>query len=274
MPHRCGSGINRYTYREALPGAFGVRSIALANQKGGVGKTTTAVHLAHGLALAGFVVVLIDLDPQGNATLGLEGMLDDSRNVSDPESPFAALQALQDGLWVLPSPGARRNIDRGTVPDTRKLLALRDALAEAGMDWLIVDCPPRMDAWGWAGLEICEQVLLPVQSEFFAMHGLSQMIQTLRAARRQFPGRAELLGVLPTMVDLRESITHEVLANLHRNLGDKLLESLIFRDLTFVEAASHGQTLFRYRLDSKGSLAYGELVREVLHGRTQARARS
>lgn len=245
-----------------------MRSIALANQKGGVGKTTTAVHLAHGLALAGNVVVLIDLDPQGNATLGLEGMADDAANVHDPDHPYSVLQAMSDGLWVLPSPGARRNIDRGTVPDIKKLVGLSRALEANGVDWLVVDCPPRMDAWGWAGLELCQQVLLPVQSEFFAMHGLSQMIQTLRIARKQFPGRAELLGVLPTMVDLRESITGEVLANLRRNLGNHLCESLIFRDLTFVEAASHGQTLFRYRLGAKGSLAYGELVREVIHGRT------
>ena len=211
-----------------------MQSIALANQKGGVGKTTTAVHLAHGLALAGATVVLIDLDPQGNATLGLEGMVDEGANIQEPDSPFSVFQALEDGRWLLPSPGARRNIDRGTVPDTKKLVALTSALADRGVEWLIVDCPPRMDAWGWAGLELCENVLLPVQSEFFAMHGLSQMIQTLRAARRQFPGRAELLGVLPTMVDLREPITHEVLANLRRNLGANLLQSLMFRDLTIV----------------------------------------
>ena len=252
--------------QRSAEGPRSVRSIALANQKGGVGKTTTAVHLAHGLALTGAVVVLLDLDPQGNATLGLEGMQDDAANVQDPDSPFSVLQALSDGLWLLPSPGAKRNIDRGTVPDTRKLTALSAALSEAGVEWLIVDCPPRMDAWGWAGLELCEQVLLPVQSEFFAMHGLSQMIQTLRVARKQFPGRGDLLGVVPTMVDLKEAITQEVLANLQRNLGQNLMRSLVFRDLTVVEAASHGQTLFRYRLGSKASIAYGELVREVIHG--------
>jgi chromosome partitioning protein len=245
-----------------------VRSIALANQKGGVGKTTTAVHLAHGLALAGASVVLLDLDPQGNATLGLQGMIDADHDVEDPDSPFSALQALVDGFWMLPSPGAHRNIDRNAVPDTRKLGALVKSLDEAGVDWLVVDCPPRMDAWGWAGLELCEQVLLPVQSEFFAMHGLSQMLQTLRAAAKQFPGRAQLLGVVATMVDLKESITLEVLDDLRQNLGDRLFEALIFRDLAVVEAASHGQTLFRYRIDAKGSLAYAELVREVIYGRT------
>ncbi len=246
-----------------------MRSIALANQKGGVGKTTTAVHLAHGLALAGEQVALIDLDPQGNATLGLQGMLGDAPGepADVDEGPFAALQPLAAGFWILPSPGAERNIERDTVPNTPKLAALAGALAEAGLGWLIVDCPPRMDAWGWAGLELCEQVILPVQAEFFAMHGLSQMLRTLDAARARLPQRAALLGVLATMVDARESITLEVLEDLRRNLGPRMLESQIFRDLRFVEAASHGRSLFDYDLDAKGALAYGELVREVLHDR-------
>ncbi|NLG61996.1 MAG: ParA family protein [Candidatus Cloacimonetes bacterium] len=245
-----------------------MRSIALANQKGGVGKTTTAVHLAHGLALSGACVALLDLDPQGNATLGLQGMIDEAADVDDPQSPFSVMQALRDGLWLLPSPGAERNIAPSTVPDTKKLRALRDALAEAGVEWLVVDCPPRMDAWGFAGIELCEQVLLPVQSEFFAMHGLSQMIQTLRIARKQFPDRADLLGVVATMVDLKESITREVIQDLRDHLGGTLLDAMIFRDLAFVEAASHGQSIFHYRADAKGAFAYAELVREVIHGRT------
>jgi chromosome partitioning protein len=243
-----------------------MRSIALANQKGGVGKTTTAVHLAHGIALTGASVVLLDLDPQGNATLGVEGMLREEADVADDSHPFSVLSALQDGLWLLPSPGARRNIDRNIVPDTKRLVSLSAALEREGVQWLIVDCPPRMDAWGYAGLQLCREVILPVQAEFFAMHGLSQMIQTLRSARKQYPGHADLLGVLPTMVDRRESITAEVLANLARTLGNGLMRSTVSRDPTFVEAASHGQTLFSYRPDTKGALAYAELVREVIHG--------
>lgn len=243
-----------------------MRSIALANQKGGVGKTTTAVHLAHGIALTGASVVLLDLDPQGNATLGVEGMLREEADVADESHPFSVLSALQDGLWLLPSPGARRNIDRNIVPDTKRLVSLSEALESEGVQWLIVDCPPRMDAWGYAGLQLCREVILPVQAEFFAMHGLSQMIQTLRSARKQYPGRAELLGVLPTMADRRESITAEVLANLARTLGNGLMKCTVSRDPTFVEAASHGQTLFSYRPDTKGALAYAELVREVIHG--------
>jgi chromosome partitioning protein len=247
--------------------SLSLRSIALANQKGGVGKTTTAVHLAHGLALAGRRVALLDLDPQGNATLGLQGMFALEPEETAEEGPFAALQPLSEGFWILPSPGAERNIDRDTVPNTAKLAALAAALGDAGVEWLIVDCPPRMDAWGWAGLELCEEVILPVQAEFFAMHGLSQMLRTLEAARARLPQRAALLGVLATMVDARESITLEVLEDLRRNLGSRMMDALIFRDLRFVEAASHGRTLFDYDLDAKGALAYGELVREVLHDR-------
>ncbi|MBK8980556.1 MAG: ParA family protein [Planctomycetes bacterium] len=248
-----------------------MRSIALANQKGGVGKTTTAVHLAHGLALTGDCTVILDLDPQANATLGVQGMAErngiETGEDLDADSAFQALQRLDDQLWILPSPGVHRNIDRRTVPDTKKLAALCSQLQDEGVEWLIVDCPPRMDAWGWAGLELCQQVLLPVQAEFFAMHGLSQMIQTLESARRQFPGRAELLGVVATMVDAREEITREVLDDLRSNLGPRMLDSLVYRDLILVEAASHGLTLFDYRIDAKGSLCYGALVREVKHGR-------
>ena len=247
-----------------------MRSIALANQKGGVGKTTTAVHLAHGLAIAGDTAVILDLDPQGNATLSVQGMAETTARSADeepPAGPFAALAPLAERLWILPSPGAYRNIDRRTVPDTAKLRALTEALAEHGADWLIVDCPPRMDAWGWAGLELCQQVLLPVQAEFFAMHGLGQMLQTLRQARKKFAGRADLLGVLPTLVDGREEISREVLDDLRENLGEQVCQAAIYRDSTFVEAASHGRTLFDYRIDAKGTLCYASLVREVRHGR-------
>ncbi len=241
-----------------------MRSIALANQKGGVGKTTTAIHLAHGLALAGDSVALLDLDPQGNATLALQGMIPDDE--PDAEGAFEALQNLGSNFWMLPSPGVHRNIDRRTVPDVKKLATLVEGLRGAGIDWLVVDCPPRMDAWGYAGLELCEHVLLPVQAEFFAMHGLSQMMQTLASARKQFPGRGNLLGVVATLVDGREEIAREVLDDLRENLADKMMRSVILRDLSFVEAASHGKTLFDYRIDSKGALCYGSLVREVLDG--------
>ena len=243
-----------------------MRSVALANQKGGVGKTTTAIHLAHGLALAGRTVVLLDLDPQGNATLAVQSMA--AQPPADPpaDSPFASLRQLGDGLWILPSPGARRTLSRTAQLDVEGLVQLVAALERAGVDWLVVDCPPRMDQWGWAGLRLCKEVLVPLPPEFFPMHGLSKMMETLDAASREFPGQATLMGVLLTMLDQRESVALEVQRDLEQNLGDHLLQSIIYRDPQLVEAASHGLTVFDYNLFSKGARSYGELVREVIHG--------
>ena len=237
--------------------------MAVANQKGGVGKTTVAVHLAHGLALAGQRTVLFDFDPQGNATLAVEQM----EAAEPPPGPEGLLRTASENFYVLPSPGARRHVDRHTELDVAGLSKLVDALATDGVDWLIVDCPPRMDQWGWAGLELCSEVLVPVQAEFFSMHGLTQMMETLEEAAKRFPGRGQLLGVVASLVDLREPIEGEVLESLTKHLGEKLLRAILYRDSQLVEAASHGLSLFDYNPRSKGARSFGELVREVCHGR-------
>ena len=244
-----------------------MRSVALANQKGGVGKTTTAIHLAHGLAMAGHSTAIFDLDPQGNATLALQGMTEPDPEDLPKDSAFAALEPLKDGMWILPSPGATRALSRTAKLDVRRLVDLAKALEQDGLDWLVVDCPPRMDQWGWAGLQLSDEVLIPVPPEFFPMHGLSQMVQTLDEARREFPGKAGLMGILVTMLDRRESVALEVLEDLRQNLGERLMASEVYRDPQLVEAASHGRTVFDYNLFSKGARSYGELVREVLYGR-------
>ncbi len=244
-----------------------MRSLALANQKGGVGKTTTAVHLAHGLSLSGARVALLDLDPQGNATLAVQAMVVEDATATEP--PYSFLQSLGSGLWMLPSSGSERGLARDARPDLKALTEFADGLANAGFDWLIVDCPPRMDQWAWAGLALCQEVLVPVQAEFLAMHGLSQMMATLRDAAAEFPGHARLLGVLATMLDLREPVSSEILRDLRSNLGLQLLEAIVLRDSQLVEAASHGKTIFEYNIFSKGARSYLELVREVIHGRTK-----
>lgn len=248
-------------------GKHTLRAVALANQKGGVGKTTSAIHLAHGLAMTGRTVALLDLDPQGNATLALEGM-----SVASPENPRPPLDVMRQvarGLWLLPSPGARRSLPADVRLDADRLRALVEALGREDFAWLLVDCPPRMDHWGWTGVSLCKEVLVPVQTEFLAMHGLGQMQETLQAIRRRSPGSGKLLGVLPTMVDSREPVTAEILADLRNHLGSLLFDTPIYRDGVFVEAASHGKTVFEYDLGSKGARSYGELVREVLYGRSK-----
>lgn len=237
-----------------------MRSLALANQKGGVGKTTTAIHLAHGLAIRGDRVALFDLDPQGNATVGLQGMGD----MADAEKP---LRLVQEGLWLLDCSAAHAR-SRHSEPDLDALTNLVAHLESNRFDWLIVDCPPRMDAWGWAGLQLCKDVLVPVQAEFFAMHGLSQMLTTLEEARAEFPTHGNLIGVLPTIVDWREPVSQEVVQDLRANLGPAVLQSMIFKDCQLVEAASHGVSVFVYNPLCKAALCFGELVREVVDGRS------
>lgn len=234
-----------------------MRSIALANQKGGVGKTTSAVHLAHALALAGRRVALVDLDPQGNATLALQGML--GRRPSEDLGPFTAAG---ERFWVLPSVGADRNLQTTEELDVDRLAAHLESMQDA-LDVLIVDCPPRMDSWGLAGLRLCEQVLVPVQAEFFAMHGLTQMMDTLAHAQAEFEGHGALLGIFVTMFDHREQIACEVLSDLRANLGDLVLDAVVIRDPQFIEAASHGRTLFEHNLFARGVRSYVDLAREV-----------
>jgi len=238
-----------------------VRSIVLANQKGGVGKTTTAIHLAHGFALAGRKVLLMDLDPQGNATVAVQGM----RTEADGEAPQEWMTPVAERFWLVPSAGGEAVASGEATLDTERLKAVVGEL-DGEIDVLVVDCPPRMDEWGWAGVQLCEEVIVPVQAEFFSMHGLSQMMASLEEAARRYPGKGKLRGVLPTMVDTNEEIATEVLEDLRANLGELLLNSVIFRDSSLVEAASHGQSVFVHSPWSKGALCYTELVQEIIDG--------
>ncbi len=221
--------------------------VALANQKGGVGKTTTAVHLAHGLALAGRKVALVDLDPQGNATVAVQEML-----TGDSGAP---LLRLDERLWLVPSAGPA-----GSPPDPASIHHL---LAQSGIapDVVVVDCPPRMDEWGWAGLRLAHEVIVPVQAEFLAMHGLSQILATLGS----LPG-VRVRGILPTMVDLGQPITVEVLRDLRKNLKELVMSATIVRDSSLVEAASFGRTIFQHAPHSRAALCYAAMTMEFING--------
>lgn len=238
-----------------------MRSIVLANQKGGVGKTTTAIHLAHGFALAGRRVLLMDLDPQGNASVAVQGMLSEDA----PKGPHEWMVPVAERLWLLPSAGGEAVQSGEATIDTGRLQAFVAGL-EGEIDVLIVDCPPRMDEWGWAGIQLCEEVIVPVQAEFFSMHGLSQMMSSLEQAAKRYPGKGKLRGVLPTMVDTDEAVAKEILEDLSHNLKGLLLNTVIFRDSSLVEAASHGQSVFVHSPWSKGALCYTELVQEIIDG--------
>jgi chromosome partitioning protein len=238
-----------------------VQSLVLANQKGGVGKTTTAVHLAHGLALAGSRVALFDLDPQGNATVAVQNL----EGGTEAEGALAMLEPIAPDLWLLPSPGANALVSPNTRLDLDRLRQLVEDLRKQ-IDWLIIDCPPRIDEWGSAGLQLGDQVLVPVQAEFFAIHGLSQMLSAMEIATEQQPGKPRLRGVVATMVEASEPVTLEVVEDLRKNLGPLILNTTILRDSHLVEAQSHGKTAFAHCPWAKGALCYGELVKEILDG--------
>lgn len=238
-----------------------MRSIVLANQKGGVGKTTTAIHLAHGLSMAGARVAMIDLDPQGNATVAIQGM----EGGEEAEGALGHLMPIAERLWLLPSPGAAAFVEERPHIELAKLQGLVDELTEQ-VDWLVVDSPPRMDEWGWAGLQLCEEVIVPVQAEFFAMHGLSQMLASLEIAATRLPGKARLRGIVATMVGLAEPVAAEILDDLRKNLGSQVMSTVIVRDALVVEAASHGHTVFSHAPWSMSALCYAELVKELIDG--------
>lgn len=241
-----------------------VRSVAISNHKGGVGKTTTAVHLAHGLALSARRVALVDLDYQGSATVALQGMLEDTERLEHPQ--LRHLRLVDENLWMLPSGGDDWTVGRAGSLDGDALRAFCAALRADGFDWLVIDCPPRMDEWTWVGLSLCEDVLVPVQAEFLAIHGLAKMTASLAEVNRRHPGKARLWRVLITMFNAGETVAREIRADLQRTLGEQLCRCVVFRDASVVEAASHGLSLFRYEVFSKASRAYLELVKEVIRG--------
>jgi chromosome partitioning protein len=256
------------------------RILALANQKGGVGKTTTAVNLAASLALAGSRSLLVDLDPQGNATTGL-GVPKKRRRGS-----FELLVGGTDAE-KLPVPVHGENLD--VIPADVSLLDAQGQLARSGVpitalrrplgvledryDHLLIDCPPSLGPLTRLALGVAEAVIVPIQCEFFALEGLSQILRTIRAVARRANPRLSLEGVLLTMYDPSLGLSREVEADVLEHFGPRVYGAPIPRDVLLAEAASFGKSILGYAPLSRGARGYVEMAREVLeHDRTQARA--
>jgi chromosome partitioning protein len=246
--------------------------ISIVNQKGGVGKTTTAVNLAAGLAEAGKFVLLVDLDPQGNATSGL-GI----RSEDVTEGLYQALSGTSrvhdvirntahTGLRVVPATPdlAGANVELVNVDGRER--KLDDVLSEAkhAYDYIIIDCPPSLGILTLNGLVAADHVLIPVQAEYYALEGLGQLLKTIDMVRENIKPEISILGAVLTMYDSRNRLSEEILHELYRYFPNNIFRSVIPRTVRLAEAPSFGQSIFHYEPSGKGAKSYERLTREFL----------
>ncbi|MFC3714416.1 ParA family protein [Sphingoaurantiacus capsulatus] len=255
--------------------------IAIANQKGGVGKTTTAINLATGLAAAGKRVLLIDLDPQGNASTGFgvdrSARERNSYHLLHGEATVAetAQPTRVPNLFVVPSTVDLSGAEVELVSvDARmhRLSASLDA-GDGDYDFIIIDCPPSLGLLTLNALVAAESVIVPLQCEFFALEGLTQLLQTIEQVRNRFNSRLDILGVVLTMFDRRNKLSEQVAADVRACLGATVFETVVPRNVRLSEAPSHGLPALLYDHRCPGSEAYIALARELLD-RLNPRARA
>ena len=244
--------------------------IAIANQKGGVGKTTTAINVSAALALAGRTVLLVDLDAQGNATSGLGAELA-PETASHPllqtgEDTIKPQATQVGGLTILPSSAGFVNADRelsrhadGTARLDRYLTRNR-----FNVDFVVMDCPPSLGSLTTNALNAATAVLIPIQCEYYAMEGLTRILDALAEVRQSSNRSLELAGIALTMFDDELELCHEVVSEVRGYFGEKVYNAVIPRDVALSEAASYGQPVFQYSHRGPGALAYLELAKEVM----------
>ncbi|MEM7558966.1 MAG: ParA family protein [Planctomycetota bacterium] len=243
------------------------RIICVANQKGGVGKTTTAVNLAVGVATAGERTLLIDLDPQCNATSGVgQEPAEDHPLLLEAALRDSVVRTQWENLNLLPGSRSFVDVDRLERGEMSDSMVLKRHL-EAGMaayDFVFIDCPPSLGQLTQAALSASTEVLMPIQCEYYAMEGLTQMIHVIREVMQDGPGRLTFGGIVLTMYDPSLELTHEVDHEVREFFGDIVFDTVIPRDVAVSEAPSHGVSVMDYAPRSRGCRAYVELCMEVL----------
>lgn len=245
--------------------------VAIANQKGGVGKTTTAINIATAMAATGWKVLLIDLDPQGNASTGI-GIAADARDHSSydllvDQLPLAtcAMATRIPGLDIVPATVDLSGAEVELVAVDNRTDRLRDALAgETGYDIAFIDCPPSLGLLTLNALCAADTLLVPLQCEFFALEGLSQLLQTVERVQQRFNPDLGIVGVALTMFDRRNRLTDQVSDDVRQCLGNLVFEAVIPRNVRLSEAPSHGLPALVYDHNCTGSRAYMALARELI----------
>ena len=260
------------------------RVLAVSNQKGGVGKTTTAINLGTALAAIGEKVLIVDMDPQGNASTGLGvpretrritiyDVIVDGRSVDD-----AAVQTAVPGLFIVPADADMSGVEIELSQADRRSYRLRDALAAQGgpghtrYDYVLIDCPPSLNLLTLNAMSAADGVLVPLQCEFFALEGLTQLMKTIEMVRQSLNPSLEIQGLVLTMYDRRNALSGQVAADVRSHFGDKVYEAVIPRNVRVSEAPSFGKPVLIYDLKCTGSQAYLRLAREVVGRERRRRA--
>lgn len=246
------------------------KTIAILNQKGGVGKTTTTINLAAALAKTGKSVLVIDLDPQANATSGLAVDKNTLGNsiyetiISGVDPADVIIDTKVDNLRLLPATTALAAAEQELVSVLSREGVLKQSLGSLSYDVILIDCPPSLGLLSINALVAADKVLIPVQSEFYALEGLGLLMQTIQRVQAGLNPSLALLGVVMTMVDSRNALSGQVIEEIKKHFGDYVFQTFIPRNVRLAEAPSFGKTVFEHDKWSKGARAYKALAKEVM----------